>query len=183
MKLVWGAVGNTQEAIAAARELANFLDSGGQLRTMAAPMRLEFNEACYAEAPVSSQQFLAGDGGYIHKTRFGLSPMGFAIGAATMVGNQVRKSRAAHEAAAQWRFTGQGIVYITDRRLTIRDAEQAWNNVWYRDVMTATCDGDAIELELSGLPGLRLLMPSVQYYFVLFYHLAFNQIIRPPEPR
>jgi len=176
----WGFVTSASEpGVTAAQELADLFDAGGFPPPMVAPMRMERDEVCYGQAPVAMQMFAEGDGSYLHKTRFGLSAMGLAMGAATVVGNQARKARAAREAAAQWRPCGQGVVYITDRRLTIRE-QQEWNNVWYRDVMTSTCDGSAIEIQRTGLPGLRLTLPQVHYYFVLFYRFAFDQVTRPP---
>jgi len=177
------AMGQQSDAgVAAALELADLLEAGGWPPPIAVPARLEDGEMCYSEVPVTMHQFLEGDGEYLHKTRFGLSPMGVAVGVATMAGNQRRKQRAAREAEAQWRFTGCGTAYITNQRVTIQEGH-TWNNVWYRDVMAATCDATAFVLQRTGLPGIRLAMPEVYYHFVLLYRLAFDRVVRPPADR
>jgi hypothetical protein len=163
-----------------ANDLAVALENGQALRPMAAPFRTERDEYCYFAAPATFQMFISGgDGSYVHKTRIGLSPLGLVVGAATMAGNQARKQRARMDAMEAWRPVGQGNVFFTDRRLCIQTGQQ-WANVWYQDVMTAGNDGVAIQLQRNGEPGLRIILPDIDFFFTIFYWLAFNEIVRPP---
>lgn len=120
-----------------------------------------------------------GDSTYIHKSVFGFSPVVIALGLGTMAGNAARKSRAAREGAPQWRWIGDGVLYMTSRRLVIQEA-QTWHMVWYQDVMSASCDRTAINVQCVDMPGLLLSLPNADYYFVMLYRLAFNQLVRPP---
>jgi len=163
-----------------AHGLADLFESGGWPPPLAAPMRLEAEEVCYAQGPVRIQILAEGENVYLHKTAFGLSPMGVAIGVGTMLGNQHRKAKASREAALRWRPAGEGVIYITDRRLTIRD-EQQWKTLRYEQIMAAYCNGGAMEVQREGAPSLRLTMPNVEYYFVMFFRLAFDRVVRPPQ--
>lgn len=162
-----------------AHELADALEAGWWPPAIAVPIRLESGETCHAQAPVSVLQWVEGDDTYTHKHVGGLHPIVIPLKLMTAVGNSMRKSRAGRNAAAQWREVERGTVFMTDRRLAVR-GQQSWHSIWYRGIMEATCDGTAFTLQGEGMSPTRLLMADVVYNFVLFYRLAFNQVVRPP---
>lgn len=178
----WGAPSSKDQVGMTGHDLADLFESGGWPPPLAAPMRLEADETCYAQGPVRMQVFAEGDGNYVHKTAFGLSPLGLAIGAGTMLGNQRRKASAARESAAQWRPAGEGILYITNRRILVSETQQ-WNTFWHQQVMATHCDGTAIEVQREDAPAIRFALPNIDYYFVMFYRLAFNELRRPASGR
>jgi hypothetical protein len=171
---------NRARGIAAAHWLADLLQRGGLPPRLAPPIRVNPNEVCYAQAPAQIMMLIpAGDGSYVHKTTFGFSLFGMAMGAASAVGNQARKAKAARDAMEQWRPVGGGMVLFTTHRLAINQG-QSWSNIWFQDLMSAQCDGRSIEIQREQEPAMRLSMQDIDYFFVLLYWLGFQQIIRPP---
>jgi hypothetical protein len=164
-----------------ATHLAQLLQRGERPPRFAVPLRLEPGEECYAQGPANVEMFVpGGDGSYVHKTRFGLSPLGVAVGIGTVLGNQARKAKAARDAQERWRPMGRANVFVTTQRIAINQGHD-WTNIWYRDVMTANCDGQYIQLQRNGDAGLRLNMPNLHYFYVMFYWLAFDQVLQPPS--
>ncbi len=163
-----------------ASHLAQLLQCGERPPPLAVPLRMERGEECYAQGPANLEMFVpSGDGSYVHKTRFGFSPLGVAVGMGTMVGNQARKAMAARNAREQWRPMGGAHVFITTQRIVVNQG-QDWMNVWYGDVMMGTCDGQYIQVQRNGDPAVRLSMHNIHYFYVIFYWLAFDQILQPP---
>lgn len=160
-------------------QLADLLQKIDAPPPMSVPVRLDPGEQCYGHDPVDVQVYEEGDGTYVHKSNWGLSPFGVAVGVATMAGNRRRKKKAGLEATTQWRDVGTGELYVTNRRIMIRMPSE-WVMVGLDDIMVISEGRDAIEIERNGGSPLRFSMPNVGYYFVLMYRLAFNQIVRPP---
>lgn len=79
-----------------------------------------------------------------------------------------------------WRPVGQGSVLFTTHRLVINQG-QSWTNIWFHEVMSSTCDGWTMTIQREQEPALRLAMADMDYFFVLFYWLAFEQIIGPRQ--
>ena len=160
--------------------LAQLLRGGGRPAPFPVPLRLERGEECHAQGPANLEMFVpGGDGSYVHKTRFGFSPLGVAVGMGTMIGNQARKAKAARDAREDWRSMGKATAYFTTHRVAINQ-KQDWMNVWYSDVMTAGCDGRSIQIQRNGDSAVRLTLPNIHYFYVMFYWLAFDQILDPP---
>jgi hypothetical protein len=164
-----------------AYELADAFEAGWWPPQIAVPIRLEVEEACYAQSPVQVFQFLEADSDYMHKYVGGLHPAVIPLKMMTALGNSMRKSKAAREGAAQWRPVDQGTVFITNRRLAVRGS-QGWQSISYSHVMEASCDHASIKVQGEGMAPTMLAMPNADYLFVMFYRLAFNQILHPPAP-
>ncbi len=180
MSQSFGSDGMQNSRPSPAQQLADSLDRGETPPHLSVPIRLEREEMCHAQSPANIEAFVpAGDGSYVSKTRFGFSPLGVVIGAATVAGNQARKAKARKQATEQWRPQGRGVLYLTNQRLAINQ-DQSWTNIWYQDVMQAECDGRFIQLQRSGDPAVRFNVPEIDYLYVMFYWFAYNQVLRPP---
>ena len=75
---------------------------------------------------------------------------------------------------------GGADIFLTTQRVALNQGKD-WINVWHGDAMTASCDGQYIQLQRSGGPALRLNLPDIHYFYVMLYWLAFDQILQPPE--
>jgi hypothetical protein len=165
------------DSLAAGQELAQALAGGWQPTPIPAPFHLPAGEACYASHPVQVLQMLEGDGTYLHKTRFAFSPLGVAVATATMAGNSARKRRAAREAEARFRPVDRGTLHVTNHRLAIQ-GEGQWTDLYYADIRMSYCDNDALTLELSNMPAIRLRAWPAYAIFGLFRYLAHGEIVQ-----
>lgn len=163
------------------RKLITSLTAGQRPPIQTVPVRLSPGEACYAQGPAQLWQFLEGDGSYVHKSRGGFGLLGLAMVASTAAGNRARRSRAEQEAAPRFRLVDQGTVYLTDQRFLLQGQSQ-WTDVWHQNVRVSVCDSSTITFEGSGAPPMKLHVWPIDYYFVLFRFLAYNEIIQiPPD--
>ena len=161
------------------QKLRAALAAGHLPPAMTVPFRLGYGEICYVQGPAQLCEFLEGDGTYIHKSRAGFGLVGLAIVAATAVGNSTRRSRAARKDAPRFRLVDRGTIYLTDQRFVLQGRTQ-WSDFWHQNVRMATCDGSSITFHISGAPPIRLHIWPIDYYFVLFHYLAYNDIIQIP---
>ena len=162
------------------RKLTASLAAGQRPPAITVPFRLSQGETCYAQGPAQLWQFLEGDGTYVHKSRGGFGLLGLAVVAGTAAGNSARRSRAAREAAPRFRPVDEGTIYLTDQRFVLRGRTQ-WSDFWHENVRMSTCNGSSITFELSGAPPIQLHVWPIDYYFALFHHLAYNDIIQIPS--
>jgi hypothetical protein len=181
-----------QESRQAAQALAEAFRRGVQPQAVDVRMALQPGEYCTGYVPVTVLQYLAADtswtkkgGGYV----IGGSPAGLVFGGAysalkfgsNVVGNQLRKAKAAREAAAQWRPVEGGTVYITSERFAVQGQTQ-WFDIWYGDVRVSDCTELGLQLELSNQPPTVLQVPAPEYWFVMFNKLAYDKVVDTPAP-
>jgi hypothetical protein len=161
------------------RKLSESLTGGWRPSGQKVPIQLRPGEQCYAHGPAQLWQYLEGDGTYVHKTRFGFSALGVAMAAGTVVGNSVRKSRAAREAAARFRPVDEGTLYLTDMRLAMQGKMQ-WYDIWFEDIRSVECNSTCITIQSAGNPPVQLYVWPVDYYYVLYHFIAYHNIIEVP---
>jgi hypothetical protein len=172
----------------AGRELAQAFIAGARPTPVQVRLALQPGEFCVGQVPVAVLQWLESDGAYMHKSggwMIGGGVVGTMLSAAVIttnvVGNQARKSRAAQEAAAQWRQIDSGHLFVTNRRFCIQGATQ-WNDIWFHHVRMSDCDSQAMILQLDGNPPTALTVPAADYWFVMFNKLAYDKVMMPPPP-
>ncbi|WP_066374580.1 hypothetical protein [Herbidospora mongoliensis] len=174
------------------RELAAAFTRGVEPQAVDVQMALQRDEFCVGHSAAlllyytdAEAEYLKKSGGYV----IGSSPGGFALGAifsaakftSNVVGNQVRKSRAAREAAPQWRPVDQGTIYLTNRRFALQGQAQ-WHDLWFENIRMSDCDGRIIRLEMVGSPPLGLETINPDWWFVMFNKLAYGKVVMPPDP-
>jgi hypothetical protein len=171
----------------AGRELAQALNQGAQPQEVPVGIALPAGEFCVGVTAVSVLEWADSEGQYMKKSGgyvLGGGGIGLAFNAArlttNLVGNGIRKSRADREAAFQWRPLDEGRLFVTNRRFAIQGARQ-WIDLWYQDIRMANCNGRAIELEMAGNPRTALVIPTPDYWFVMFYKLAYDRVVMPPD--
>ena len=174
------------ESRQAGRELACAFAGGAQPQPVSVSLVLHAGEFCVGVTAGPILQWLDSEGEYIKKSGgylFGGGGFGLAYNTvrltSNLMGNSARKARASREAAFQWRIAENGNVFVTNRRFAIQGARQ-WIDLWYQDIRMAGCNGQAIELEISSLPKTALQIPAPDYWFVMFYKLAYGRILLPP---
>ena len=167
------------ESRAHARKLSASLAAGQRPQAIQVPFRLADGETCYAQGSAQLWQFLEGDGTYVHKSRGGFGLVGLALVAGTAVGNSKRRARAGREAAPRYRPVDEGVVYLTDRRFLVQGQMQ-WTDIWYGNIRVASCNGFSITFELSGASPMQLHVWPIDYYYVLFHYLAYNDVLQVP---
>ena len=170
----------------AGRELAAAFASGAQPQPVPVSLSLHPGEFCVGVVAGQVLQWLDGVGEYAKKSggyMFGGGGFGVAYNSvrltSNLLGNSVRKARGRREAAFKWRTVDQGNVFITNQRFAIQGACQ-WIDLWYQDIRMADCNGQAIELEMSGSPRTALQIWPPDYWFVMFNKLAYNWVLVPP---
>ncbi|MEU4540574.1 hypothetical protein AB0G15_37620 [Streptosporangium sp. NPDC023825] len=176
----------------AGRGLALAFSRGLQPQAVDARMALHRDEFCVGQTPIlllcfteAEAEYLRKSGGYV----VGGSPGGFVLGSmysaarltGNIVGNRMRKAKAAREAAAQWRPVDQGTLYLTNRRFAVQGQSQ-WRDLWFENIRMSDCDGHAIRLEMSGSPSTALQVHNPDYWFVMFNKLAYDKVVTPPDP-
>jgi hypothetical protein len=178
------------QAVAASRrsgrELALAFARGAQPQPVPVSLSLSGREICVGSSAGVVLQWLEGQGEYMQKSggyMFGGGGMGLAFNAfrltSNVVGNSARRSRAGREAALQWRPVDQAQVYITSSRFALQGSSQ-WVDIWYDHVRMSECDGQAIQLEIAGLPRTALQVGYPDYWFVMFHKLAYDRVLIPP---
>lgn len=186
------AVNAVRESRLLGRELAGAFNRGVEPKAVDVPMALRRDEFCFGHSGVLLLYYTEAEAAYLKKSGgyvIGSSPGGFALGAlfsaakftTNVVGNQVRKSRAAREAAAQWRPVDQGTLYLTNRRFAVQGQAQ-WHDLWFDDIRMSDCDGRIIRLEMVGSPPLGVQVPGPDWWFVMFNKLAYGRVVMPPDP-
>ncbi|MEU4835720.1 hypothetical protein [Streptosporangium sp. NPDC023615] len=181
-----------RESRAAGRELAHAFGRGVRPQAVDARMVLDRDEFCVGQVPAvvllltdAEAEYVRKSGGYV----LGGSPAGLVLGSmfsaarftSNVVGNRMRKARAAREAAPQWRPADEGTLYLTNRRFAVQGRLQ-WHDLWFEHIRMSDCDGLTIRLELSGSPSTMLEVPHPDYWFVMFNKLAYDKVVVPPGP-
>lgn len=181
-----------RESRLAGRELALAFSRGIQPQAIDARMALHRGEFCVGQVPTLLLRFTDAEVSYVRKSGgyvVGGSPGGLVFGTmysaarltSNILGNQARKAKAAREAAPQWRPIDQGMLYLTNRRFAIQGQVQ-WHDLWFEHVRMSDCDGQIIQLEMSGLPSTALEVHGPDYWFVMFNKLAYDKVVMPPDP-
>jgi hypothetical protein len=170
----------------AGRELAITFASGAQPKPVHVGLSLYPGEFCVGFIAGLVLQWLDNDVEYTKKSggyMLGGGGVGIAYNAtrltSNLLGNGIRKARARHQAAFRWRTVDQGNIFITNRRFAIQGAAQ-WIDLWYEDIRMADCNGQAIELQISGVPRTALQIWPPDYWFVMFNKLAYDRVFLPP---
>lgn len=165
--------------LAKARQLVGALESGWRPSPIAIPAHLESGESCYWHDRVQVAQWLEGSGDYLHKTAIGFGMVGLAAKGLTALGNKSRRNRAAVEYQARYRVVDEGGLYLTDRRFLVQGPRQ-WTDIWFGHVRTSGSDGEAVYLEMTGEPTLRLQVATPDHLFAFFRWLAHGELAHPP---
>ena len=167
----------------AARELFEYLNSGGQPIPVATSLGMQYGEFCVGEAPVTVMQWVTGDGAYTHKSGgyWGGGLVGLIVlHSANAIGNSRRRRRAESESQGQWQQADQGRMFLTNKRLAIQGAQ--WTDIWFQYIQSVNCDGVALHVQVQGWDPMRLTVPQPDYWYVMFNKLAYDQLTVPPSP-
>ena len=160
-------------------DLAKWLRSGWTPTPIQAPFPLQPDETCVGVVDGVVEQWLEGDGSYVHKSVAWAGGVGgLALGAATSaIGNARRRAKAAKEAAERWRAVDNPRIYITNQRFAMQGRQ--WVDLWYPTLRTVTYDQAGVVVQTAGASAMRLRMLPPDYWFVLLRHLAYGEITDP----
>lgn len=173
----------SEESALAAAHLASALRSGWRPPPIEVPIHLIAGEKAIAAQPIAvaqhyGQQVQWSPGGFL---AFGnplwtsLSVMG------TVAYNVVARQHAHERARTQWRMADQGVMYMTTLRFACQ-LQQTWIDMPYHAVRSSGPDVDGLVIWLEGQPPTKLLVPSPDWYYVLFRYLAHGAIVGPTLP-
>lgn len=176
------------ESRRAGRQLAMAFSKGASPQPVGVKLAMRKGEFCVGEIPVIIYLWAEGDGAYVKRSGgwiLGGGLVGAAYSAVSLtsnaVGNAARRSKAAKEAAFQWRQAESGTIYLTNQRWSIQTPSK-WLDWWFSAVRMSDCDGKMITLDLADMPRAGLVMPVPDYWFVMFNKLAYDQVVMPQPP-
>src|ERR1700746_400440 len=158
----------------AARELFDYLNSGGQPIPVATSLGMQYGEFCVGEAPVAFLQWVTGDVSYIHKSGgyWGGGLVGLvALRSASVIGNSRRRRRAERESQGRWQQTDQGRLFLTNKRFAIQGAQ--WTDIWFQYIQSVNCAGAGLQVQVQGWNPITLTLPRPDYWYVMFSKLAY----------
>jgi hypothetical protein len=171
----------------AGAELGEAIAKGWRPPPQHAPIALAAGESVLAQTAVRVWQYTGQDVTYNEAwfvsfggpLLFGASLLGSALY------NNSQRTRAQALAAAQWRPTSQGHLYLTNSRIALA-LSTGWVDIDYRYLRASTVEAHGIVIMLAGQPPIRLQVWPPHWFFVLLRFLAYGEVIRvdiPPHLR
>jgi hypothetical protein len=95
--------------------------------------------------------------------------------------NNHKRNQAMAQAAAQWRPTADGCLYLTSSRLAFA-LSTGWNDVYYPYLRATYVEPTGIVIMLDGQPATKLQVWPPHWYFVLLRFVAFGEVINVEIP-
>jgi hypothetical protein len=160
-------------------ELVKTLEAGGLPQAIPVAFPLQPGEVCVGVVDADVDQWLEGDGSYVHKSvgwSGGLT--GLAIGGAmSAAGNARRRAAARRSAAERWRLVGGYRIYVTTARLAFDGGgAREWHEAWLADVRRIDLDHSAIAIQSVGATPTRIHAAPGEYWAMLLRSLAFGEV-------
>lgn len=160
------------EVSQSAIKLREYLLNGGALTPIESPFITDHGEVCYLQAELALYEYCGEDVSY--STGFavagGLAGVAFGL-AASAVLNSYEKHKAEQQAAVQWRYRGNVLAALTDRRMCTMGGA-SWVSWWHDALMNIHTEPaqQTMLLGYEGVPAIALAGPVAPYFTVALSH-------------
>jgi len=121
-----------------------------------------------------SKSYLAVGGGSV----LGVAALGATLGGSALF-NQHKKSRAAAQAAPQWRFVENGVLHITNGRFGMA-GQTGWRDIWFDHIRKIEIYPDGLVVYLDGAEPLKIGGIAPYWLWAVYTWLTRGQIVQMP---